>query len=188
MTHASPQLIVTAGPARGRSIPLEGSVSIGRDEQNALPISDPALSRHHCVIDRAGRRVRDPRSRQQERRLRQRLSGQRAHAGDGDQIRIGDSALVVMLPGDGADPDRPSVALVDTPMPAASTVAIDARSSRYLLAAESAARGSRAAQDLRALLRFSEALQSVRSADALFDLVLTTRWMRFARTRRRSWS
>ena len=172
MTAPTPLLIVIAGPARGRSAPVANGVSIGRDEQNALPISDPALSRHHCVIDRLGDGfvIRDLASKNgvfvngcpvSERTL-----------ADGDQIRIGDSALVVMLPGDGADPGRPSVGLVDTPMPAASTVAIDARSSRYLLAAESAARGSRAAQDLRALLRFSEALQSVRSADALFDLVL----------------
>ena len=52
MATTSPTLIVIAGPARGRTTPLSDSVSIGRDQQNALPIADPALSRHHCVIDR----------------------------------------------------------------------------------------------------------------------------------------
>ena len=50
-------LIVIAGPARGRSVRLDGTVTVGRDEQNLLPIPDPALSRHHCLIERAGDRV-----------------------------------------------------------------------------------------------------------------------------------
>ena len=73
MATTTPLLIVVAGPARGRSAPIAGSLSIGRDQENVLPIADPALSRHHCVID-TDRRSRPPRSRQQERRLRQRAA------------------------------------------------------------------------------------------------------------------
>src|SRR5262245_32189565 len=174
MASPIPLLIVIAGPARGRSTPVDASVSIGRDQQNVLPIADPALSRHHCVIDRgaAGLLLRDLGSKNgvfvngcpvSERTL-----------ADGDQIRIGDSALLVMLPGDAGSPRGPVVSLVDTPIPAASTVAIDARSSRYLgTSREAGAREGRASDALRALLQFSEALQSVRSAEALYDEILT---------------
>ena len=165
-------LIVVAGPARGRSTAIADSVSIGRDQENVLPISDPALSRRHCVIDRssAGVVLRDLGSKNgvfvngcpvQERAL-----------ADGDQIRIGDSALLVMLPRDGTRVERQIVSLVDTPMPSASTVAIDARSSRYLDASGSSGRAGRVADDLSALLRFSEALQGARSTEALYDLLL----------------
>src|SRR5262245_54998967 len=172
MASPIPLLIVIAGPARGRSTPVDASVSIGRDQQNVLPIADPALSRHHCVIDRgaAGLLLRDLGSKNgvfvngcpvSERAL-----------ADGDQIRIGDSALLVMLPGDAGRTGAPVVALVDTPMPAASTVAIDARSSEYL-SAHREARDGRATEGLRALLHFSESLQSVQSAEALYREVLT---------------
>ena len=173
MTPPTPSLIVIAGPARGRTIAIADSVSIGRDQQNALPIADPALSRHHCVIDRTGTGLvlRDLGSKNGVF-----VNGcpvtERALA-DGDQIRIGDSALLFMRPGAGVTSVRPAASLIDTPVPAASTVAIDIRTSRYLVASEgSAARGNRAT-DLTALLQLSEALQGVRSNDALYDALLT---------------
>ena len=51
MPAETPLLIVTAGPARGRTAPLEGTLSIGRDPGNALPIGDPTLSRQHCIVE-----------------------------------------------------------------------------------------------------------------------------------------
>jgi Nif-specific regulatory protein len=174
MTTPTASLIVIAGPARGRAVPIADSVSIGRDQQNALPIADPALSRQHCVIDRsgAGLLIRDLGSKNGVF-----VNGcpvtERALA-DGDQIRIGDSALLLMLPRAGTASVRHAPSLVDTPVPAASTVAIDIRSSRYLAAsAESASRGTRATRDLTALLQLSAALQGVRSNDALYEALLT---------------
>jgi transcriptional regulator with GAF, ATPase, and Fis domain len=172
MATTSPTLIVIAGPARGRTTPLSDSVSIGRDQQNALPIADPALSRHHCVIDRqsAGLVLRDLGSKNGV-FVNGCPVGERTLA-DGDQIRIGDSALLVMLPGGTASVVRQPVALVDTPVHWASTVAIDVRGSRYVDAG-ARARGGRAADDLSALLRFSEALQDIRSSETLYDLLLS---------------
>ncbi|MGQ0735053.1 MAG: FHA domain-containing protein, partial [Acidobacteriota bacterium] len=54
---STPLLIVIAGPARGRSVPIDRSVTIGRDDGNTLPIVDPALSRRHCVVDPGGPRL-----------------------------------------------------------------------------------------------------------------------------------
>ena len=90
-----------------------------------LAIPDPALSRHHCVV-RWGRTDRRPRSRQQERRLRQRLSGERARAGG----RRSDPHRRLGAAGDAAgegngDASAGESSLVDTPMPSTSTVAIE---------------------------------------------------------------
>ena len=166
-------LIVIAGPARGRSVPLEQSVSIGRGEQNALVIPDPALSRQHCVIDTGpeGVSVRDLGSRNgvfvnacpvSERRL-----------AAGDQIRIGDSALLVMIPhGEPSSPRLP-VSLVDTPILSTSTIAVNVDASHYLRGTATKPASGRAAEDLALLLRISEALQHVATTHALYDLLLT---------------
>jgi Sigma-54 interaction domain/FHA domain len=168
-------LIAVAGPARGRSIPLNGALSIGRDEHSSFSIPDPALSRQHCAIEASDAQVllRDLGSRNgvfvngcpvTERQL-----------ADGDLIRIGDSALLVLLPGRAAprlDEDS-TVELVDTPVGATSTIAVGAAATRYLdgLPGEGGELVS-ARRDLHILLRLSSALHTATSADALFDLIL----------------
>ena len=173
---ASRLLIAIAGPARGRSIPLNGSLSIGRDEHSSLSISDPALSRQHCAIEASTQQVllRDLGSRNgvfvnncpvTERRL-----------SDGDVIRIGDSALLVLMPERAAPPalEGSAVELVDTPVGITSTVAMDRAARRYFDAPPGDDRGLVSARrDLQILLRLSSALHAVTSADGLHDLILT---------------
>jgi transcriptional regulator with GAF, ATPase, and Fis domain len=170
--NSKPLLIVIAGAARGHSMPLDASVTIGRDDSNVLAIADPALSRHHCRVDclATGLMIRDLASKNgvfvngcpiTERPL-----------SDGDQIRIGDSAMLVVVPRAVRPIDAPAVAVVDTPLPITSTVAIDAASSRYLRVPGKTAAG-RDAANLAALLRLSEGLQKAASADALHDALLT---------------
>ena len=125
-------LIAVAGPARGRSIALTGALSIGRDKHSSFSIPDPALSRQHCAIDASSEHVlvRDLGSRNgvfvndcpvTERRLV-----------DGDLIRIGDSALLVMMPQPTVAPLAEStVELVDTPIGATSAIAMGGAARRY---------------------------------------------------------
>ncbi|MFL6445140.1 MAG: FHA domain-containing protein, partial [Candidatus Sulfotelmatobacter sp.] len=48
-----PRLVVTAGPAKDTVIPLtQEEASIGRDPNNAVAISDPSVSRKHCLLRR----------------------------------------------------------------------------------------------------------------------------------------
>ena len=122
---ASRLLIAVAGPARGRSMPLIGALSIGRDERSSFSIPDPALSRQHCAVDVSEQHVlvRDLGSRNgvfvngcpvTERRL-----------SDGDVIRIGDSALLVLMPELRAvSIEDSTVELVDTPVGATSSIAM----------------------------------------------------------------
>ena len=99
MTRETPLLIVTAGLARGRSAAVTGDVTIGRDDQNTLAIADPALSRRHCVIEPRGERLvlRDLDSRNGVFVNGSRVAEQ--PLADGDQIRIGDSVLLVVATG-----------------------------------------------------------------------------------------
>ncbi len=171
---ASRLLIAVAGPARGRSVPLAGALSIGRDEHSSFSIPDPALSRQHCAVEVSEQQVlvRDLGSRNgvfvngcpvTERRLF-----------DGDVIRIGDSALLVLMPELRAvSIEDSTVELVDTPVGATSSIAMASAASRYF---DAQARDGRelvsARRDLHILLRLSSALHTVTTSRALYDLIL----------------
>jgi Nif-specific regulatory protein len=175
VTQPTPLLIVIAGPARGRSVPLQHGLSIGRDELNALAIPDPALSRRHCVIevDGDGLLLRDLDSKNGVF-----VNGcpvtQRPLA-DGDVIRIGDSAIVVMTAATAAraragDADA---TIVDTPVTADSTIAIERAQRHFAAPSGNWAHDPRAARDRALLFRLSTALQGTTSSAGLYDLVLT---------------
>ena len=47
----NPRLVAVAGPLRESVFALpESELSLGRDASNGLPISDPSVSRRHCLI------------------------------------------------------------------------------------------------------------------------------------------
>jgi transcriptional regulator with PAS, ATPase and Fis domain len=94
------RLIVIAGPARGQVIPLDLGGTIGRDQSSAITIPDLALSRHHCTIEPTGTDgttfiLRDADSRNGT--VVNGLPILQHQLADGDQIRIGDSVLIVVL-------------------------------------------------------------------------------------------
>ena len=160
MAADQPLLIVTAGVARGRSVPLTGTVSIGRDDENLLAIPDPALSRRHCTVTATpeGVIIHDLQSRNGVF-----VNGspvtERALA-DGDQIRIGDSALVVVIPSppDGAAV-RSGIIIDDTPLNATSTASMAAVRRQYI-------------QSAPLLLRLSSALHGATTLEEVYDTIL----------------
>src|SRR5215472_2524561 len=47
-----PRVVALSGPLKGQEFRLvEGSVSVGRDPSNRMPIRDVTISRQHCVIE-----------------------------------------------------------------------------------------------------------------------------------------
>jgi DNA-binding NtrC family response regulator len=103
MTATGTRLIVIAGPSRGQVIAVDRTVSIGRDQSSSVVIPDLALSRRHCTIAPSadGVVLSDLESRNGTI-----VNGVpiRAQAlKDGDQIRIGDSALIFVA----AEPAAP---------------------------------------------------------------------------------
>ena len=62
----NPRLFSISGPLKDSSFALStGEVAIGRDPANLLAISDPSLSRRHCMLIREGEtfKIRDLESR-----------------------------------------------------------------------------------------------------------------------------
>jgi Nif-specific regulatory protein len=172
---SSPLLIVTAGLARGRSVAVTGSVTVGRDEQNTLAIADPALSRRHCVVEWVSNRlvVRDLESRNGVFVNGSRVTEQAL--ADGDQVRIGDSVLLVVVTGAVVHTSGPEVNLVldETSVPLTTSTLVPSHS-RYVVADEqSEGKGDRATRDLQRLFHLSKALQAATSLDAVHDLLLT---------------
>jgi Nif-specific regulatory protein len=160
MARAEPLLIVTAGVARGRSVPLTGAVAIGRDEQNDLVINDPALSRRHCVVTATTDDVTicDAQSRNGVF-----VNGSpitRRVLADGDQIRIGDSAIVVVIPSlpDGAA-TQSDFTIDDTPADATSTASMDAVRKHSVQSAPT-------------LLRLSSALHCTSTTGDVYNTIL----------------
>ncbi len=177
MRATTPLLLVIAGPARGRAVPLDGLVSIGRDERSAIVIPDLALSRRHCELEPTGEGVvlRDLASR----------NGSWVNGvpvthhvlTDGDRIRIGDSAFlfVAAAHGDEAEPPIPLASFDDATLPSPSTVAVafaDTWYSRTTQTPDTPIDARRAARDLAALLRVSDALQRTTSRHELHARVL----------------
>jgi pSer/pThr/pTyr-binding forkhead associated (FHA) protein len=66
-TSVNPRLFAISGPLKDSSFALPaGEVPIGRDPANLLAISDPSLSRRHCLLNRVADtcKIRDLESRQ----------------------------------------------------------------------------------------------------------------------------
>jgi pSer/pThr/pTyr-binding forkhead associated (FHA) protein len=48
------KLSASSGPQAGKSFVLRESTSLGREEDNTIPLADPSASRHHARIEWAG--------------------------------------------------------------------------------------------------------------------------------------
>lgn len=171
MVGSTPVLIVIAGPGRGRSMVIDRTLTIGRDEQAEVSIADRALSRRHCEISPVEKHfvLRDLHS----------LNGSfvndrpvTSHTlSDGDRIRIGDSALLFVDPT--ASIPVGTTEVDEMPVTSSSTVVTNPAESRYLAAENRPSVGSeRSARGLAVLLRLSQAVQRVQTSTALRDLLL----------------
>jgi len=165
-----PKLVVLSGPLKDSTIPLpEGEVSIGRDPSNTIAITDPSVSRKHCVLrwQNGSLQVRDLESRNgtlvnghgvEERALQH-----------GDEISIGNSNLVILLE-EGADQPPASGVEFEEGHVTAETTVIHPRDVIYLqpdrLLRELPAT-SRVARNLNALLKISRVVHAIRDLDEL---------------------
>jgi len=154
-----PKLVAVSGPCRGTTRPLiDGEVSIGRDQASGFCLSDPKVSRRHCVI------------RQEEHGYA--LADLESHNGtflngipvkhqeirQGDRIRVGGSELI-FLADESEECDIPGFDLRDD------STLLDVTSTRLEgpeAVWRSGAEAGRMARDLEALLRISHVLHSIR--------------------------
>ena len=165
-----PRLLVLSGPLKDSMIPLaEGEVTIGREATNAIPITDPSVSRKHCLLSgRDGRfLVRD---------LDSRNGTQVNGAGveeqwlqHGDEIAAGDSSFLFLLQDEETAPAAGRVEFEEAQF-TAETVVLHPRDVVYLqpdrLSRELPA-ASRVARNLNALFKISRVVHAIRDLNEL---------------------
>jgi Nif-specific regulatory protein len=166
MSEAIAELEAIAGPLRGSSFPISSEeISIGREPTNLVSVLDSSVSRKHCRIHHAGGefKIQDLNSRNStfvngvpitERTL-----------ASGDEIKVGNSLFVFVLPGNGAA--SPATSVEFTKEDAGSTIILRKQDAVYLRDLEKAATTNRTVRDLNVLLRISKAVNSVRGLEAL---------------------
>jgi Nif-specific regulatory protein len=159
----NPKLVALTGPLKGKVITLMAETSIGRGSSNHIAVSDPSLSRKHCLITRAeaGFTLTDLGSSNgayvngvpvQERLLE--------HS---DQITLGDSVFLFLLR-EGEPPAPPNpVRLSDDDLLKGLTVRLRRENAVYL---------TRAARDLNTLLKINAAINDARNLASLAGQLL----------------
>jgi transcriptional regulator with GAF, ATPase, and Fis domain len=166
-----PRLLVLSGPLKDSTIALsQGEVTIGREASNGVAITDPSVSRKHCLVSwQDGRlRVKDLESRNGTL-----VNGVGIHEQwlqHGDEIAAGDSSFLFLLEDDELTPAAGRVEFEEAELAAATTIIIHPRDVVYLhpdrLLRELPAT-SRLARNLNALLKISRIVHAIRDLNPL---------------------
>lgn len=163
----NPRVSGISGPFQGTTCSLaSGEVSVGRDPSNQLWVSDPALSRQHCLLTQNGDRyfIRDLGS----------LNGtvvngmavEELQLHHGDQIAIGTSVLKFLLEGGEENPKRSRVEFVETMAFEGLPVALHGAGPSSLQTDKSP-ETKRLASDFAALLKLAEHIGGIRDLESL---------------------
>src|ERR1700683_3311617 len=155
-----PRLLVLSGPLKDSTIPLsEDELTIGRDASNGIAVTDPSVSRKHCLVSRHEGRFR-------VRNLDSRNGTQVNGSGveeqwleHGDQISAGDSSFLFLLEEEEVEPAPSRVEFEDAQSTSETTI-IHPRDVVYL-------QPERLAQDQRDLTRDSRSRRPARSVAGL---------------------
>ena len=154
----NPKLAVIAGPLKGQSFTLvEAETSIGRESASLICLSDPSVSRRHCIIKREGElfKVNDLES----------LNGtfvndvpiKERFLEHGDRLRVGDYTFSFLLREGETLSDSSTVFLDENKITTgANTLQVRITDAFHLMA-----------RDLSALMKISTTINSVRGLDAL---------------------
>ena len=171
-SRSNPRLVAIAGPLRDSVFALPDSdLSLGRDASNGLPISDPSVSRRHCLIrrDEASFKVRDLDSRNGTLVNGEPVKDHWLH--HLDEIAVGDSVFRFLIED---DPEKGSGAsrAVEFDDAGATHAAAEIRPEDVLyLQPDKILRElpatSRLARNLNALLKISRVVHSIRDLDEL---------------------
>jgi transcriptional regulator with GAF, ATPase, and Fis domain len=165
-----PRLLALSGPLKDSTIPLsEGEVTIGREASNGIAITDPSVSRKHCLlVGQAGRFcVRDLDSRNGT--LVNRAAVEERWLQHGDEIAAGDSSFLFLLEEEQLAPAGGRVEFEEAQFTAETTI-LHPRDVVYLqpdrLLRELPAT-SRLARNLNALLKISRIVHAIRDLNQL---------------------
>jgi transcriptional regulator with GAF, ATPase, and Fis domain len=165
-----PRLLVLSGPLKDSTIPLrEGEITIGRETANGISVTDPSVSRKHCLLRMQDGRfcVKDLDSRNGT--LVNGAAVEEQWLEHGDEIATGDSSFLFLLEDEGLMPAAGGVEFEDAHATAETTI-IHPRDVVYLqperLSRELPAT-SRVARNLNALLKISRIVHAIRDLNDL---------------------
>ena len=166
----NPRLVARDGPLKNSVFSLDdGELSVGRNPSNRLSINDPSLSRQHCVIAPrdGGFEIRDLDSRNGTF-----VNGVPVHErqlDEGDEVRIGNSLFLFLTVETKVAP-VPGVRLDERSPLSGATVFLRSEDSRYLQSDKvltAPLPSLRVSRDLKALLKISTAVSSIRKLEVL---------------------
>jgi transcriptional regulator with GAF, ATPase, and Fis domain len=165
-----PRLLVLSGPLKDSTIPLrEGEITIGRETANGISVTDPSVSRKHCLLRMQDGRfcVKDLDSRNGT--LVNGAAVEEQWLEHGDEIATGDSSFLFLLEEEELMPAAGRVEFEDTYATAETTI-IHPRDVVYLqperLSRELPATSS-VARNLNALLKISRIVHAIRDLNDL---------------------
>jgi transcriptional regulator with GAF, ATPase, and Fis domain len=172
----NPRLVAISGPLRDSvfALPPE-ELSLGRDASNGLPISDPSVSRRHCLIHPEGNgfKVRDLESRNGTLVNGEAVTDRWLHPLD--EITVGDSVFRFLVDDDEQTTGATRVVEFEDEKLTHSMAEIRPEDVLYLqpekILSELPAT-SRLARNLNALLKISRVVHSIRDLDELQEQVL----------------
>jgi transcriptional regulator with GAF, ATPase, and Fis domain len=181
-----PRLLVLSGPLKDSTIPLaDGEVTIGREGSNGIAVTDPSVSRKHCLISGLdGRfRVRDLDSRNGT--VVNGSAVEEQWLAHGDQIAAGDSVFLFLVEDLDTPPVVGRVEFEESQLSAATTI-IHPRDVVYLQPErlqQELPQNSRVARNLNALLKISRIVHAIRDLgelqgqllDLIFEVVPANR-------------
>ena len=172
----NPRLLVLSGPLKGSTYVLSGTeIPVGRDFSNALTISDPALSRRHCVLmdDGDDYVIRDLDSRNGT--YVNGVAVQESRLQHGDQISAGDSVFLFLLKEREEEEALASAKVEFNDAATRITQQIRPQDGRYVqpnVVVKELPAHSRVARNLDALLKVSRIVHSIRDLDQLQTHIL----------------
>ncbi len=171
----NPRLRVISGPLKGNVIDLPaGEISIGRIGTNQVAISDPALSRRHCLIvqDDGRFKIQDLQSRNGT--LVNGTSITEHWLRHGDRVGVGDSLLLFLIQEE--SPEHAStIEFEDDNLPMQATVLLRPEDAVYLHPQTPTDEDSVSAalsRNLNALLKVSQSVHSIHDPRELQEQVL----------------
>ncbi|MFZ3279108.1 MAG: sigma 54-interacting transcriptional regulator [Candidatus Sulfotelmatobacter sp.] len=166
----NPRLLVVSGPLKDSTIPLsEGEITIGREATNGIAISDPSVSRKHCLVSGQDGRflVRDLDSRNGTQ-----VNGtgvEEQWLQHGDEIATGDSSFLFLLEDEEAAPAAGRVEFEEAQYTAETTI-LHPRDVIYLQPdrlLRELPTTSRLARNLNALFKISRIIPAIRDLNEL---------------------
>ena len=170
----NPRFLVVSGPLKDSTVVLSGKeIQVGRDSSNGLAISDPSLSRRHCILSRNGSeyKIRDLDSRNGT--FVNGTAVKESPLRHGDQISIGDSVFIFLLREDAEEPAENGVEFEEGLTHA--TAQLRPQDVLYLQpdrVLKELPSSSRVEQNLNALLKISRVVHAIRDLEQLQAQIL----------------